>query len=62
MGSRISDVLCTLDLVNRYCEDPFDVLSADREINYDDPRPVFEELKLDSYRFVDSMIKGLSNE
>lgn len=62
MGSRISDVLCTLDLVNRYCEDPFDVLSADREINYDDPRPVFEELKLESYRFVDSMIKGLSNE
>lgn len=57
-GTRISDILLTLDLEDRYFERPSDVLSASQEIDYDEPRPVLEALKQRSVCFVKSMLEG----
>ena len=61
-GTRINDILFTLDLENRCCGDSFNDAVIDNPINYDEPRPVFEELQQSSLRFINSMIKGLTNE
>lgn len=61
-GTRIKDILFTLHLENRYCGDSFDGASVDLPINYNEARPVFEELKQDSLRFINAIIKGLTNE
>lgn len=57
-GSRISDILLTMDLENRYFPHPAEVLRTHREIDYGAPRPVLEALKQSSVCFVRSMMEG----
>ncbi len=60
-GARISDILFTLDLENRYFDALSDLLSEQPDIDYDAPRPVLEALKQSSFCFLKSMIEGQTN-
>ena len=60
-GTRIRDILMTLDLENRYFEEPSDVLSEQPDIDYAAPRPALDALKQSSVRFVKSMMEGRTN-
>jgi hypothetical protein len=56
MGTRIGDILFTLDLQNRYCMKPNDILSTNlEEIDYTKTRAVFESMKLASIEFLNSI-------
>lgn len=57
-GSRISDILLTLDLEDRYFTNPSEVLTINQEIDYEAPRPIFDALKQSSVSFVNSMLEG----
>lgn len=61
-GTRIKDILLTLNLENRCCGDSFDEGFVNQPISYDEARPVFEELRQGSFRFINAIIKGLTNE
>ena len=57
-GSRISDILLTLDLEDRYFPHPAEVLRTHRVIDYGAPRPALEALKQSSVSFVSLMLEG----
>ena len=57
MGSRISDILYTLNLKNRYYDNPCDILTNKiDEIDYREKRSAFEALKAKSFDYIDLII------
>ena len=56
MNSRISDVLYTLGLEDRYVEK----IGDEKDIDYDKPNAAFEELKAQTERFFEEMVESIN--
>lgn len=62
MNTRITDVLDTLDLTDRYVRDYNELLNRCGAIDYSVKSKTFDSLKKVSFDFIDSVIRGLLNE